>query len=87
MCTRLSARSSATAKKTLGAADTPTNIFIVYIYGTSIYHMFQSPFSFCVLASTTDNKVGDEKKPSTQRTSTGTELTTVPPTFLDNSTL
>lgn len=40
--------------------------------------------SFCVLASTTDNKVGEEKKPSTLRTSTGTELTTV---FLNGSGL
>lgn len=80
MRTMLSARSSATAKKTLGTADTLTNIFIVYIYGPSIYHMFQSPFSLCVLASTTDNKVGEEKKPSTLRTSTGTE-------FLDISNL
>lgn len=38
----------------------------------------------CVSASTTDNKAG-EKKPSTIRTSAGTELTTAPPTAFDIS--
>lgn len=51
----------------------------------TISYILYTILIICVSVSTTDSKAGEEKKPSTIRTSAGTELTPATPAVLDIS--